>query len=194
MGEVTWAGSSRIVETSVDLSLIGLASPDELKIGFYNWDNNDSIPSIESGLLTANMAITGDKPAVEPIEGYIRVDGDVTDWENINPIAIVDGTSDSLSAVQDSSKLYINVQGNELEDNAIFINSDNDVVTGLRFNGWHGIDYYIDQTNNLYRHIGTPYAWEWEYIGNIAIIRGNGVVEASVKLSQIGLSEPGDVN
>ncbi len=128
------------------------------------------------------------------LEVAIQVDGNVSDWENIDPIASGSGKISSLSAVQDDNKLYILLEGTEItETYDIYIDSDNNSQTGYdAYWIWSnmGADYLIAD-NELFEYTGSGDDWSFSYVCDVEIVKNANVKEKSVDLTQIGRTEAG---
>lgn len=143
----------------------------------------------ESGTSDWSTSLTVNTNSRVPAK--ITIDGDVTDWYLISPIATGTGGVEKLRAVQDDGKLYVLAQGiniNEWCD--IYIDTDNDSSTGASYmQAWPntGADYMIEN-GGLFKW-STESNW-WSYIGSTSIYISNNTVECSVNLNQLGLSQP----
>ncbi len=128
------------------------------------------------------------------LEAAIEVDGNILDWENIDPIAIGSGKISSLSAAQDDNKLYILLEGTEItETYDIFIDSDNNSQTGYSaYWIWPnmGAEYLIVD-NELFEYTGSGDDWSFDYVCDVEIAKNANVKEKSVDLTQIGRTEAG---
>ena len=131
----------------------------------------------------------------DPIQAQITVDGNTSDWDNINPIASGSGNLTSLSAAQDDENLYLLIEGISMEQPYDFyLDTDNTGTTGLTSHSWSngGADILI-QGSLIYEYTGSGQNWSWAYIGNAVISENSSAKELSVTLAQIGKNEPGDI-
>ena len=106
-------------------------------------------------------------------------------------MSIVDGNPMNLYAVQDQKKLYLLVQGSNLNtQNIFYINSDNNNTTGYQSNNWSesGIDYKIEY-NNLYKYESSSLAWT--KVGPVYATVSPSYVGIYLYLDRIGRNEPG---
>ena len=155
------------------------------------WDAEESIPAYGYGMPMTDMIITGQKPQTTPIEAKIAVDGSITDWNAIEPLAEApNGLLSSFSAVQDNDNLYILLEGNDIGYHEVLINSDNDENTGAEFDLLSGVDYIL-AGESLYSHAGGE--WEWTEVVDIPIVYSNKFAEASINLSLLELTEPAEI-
>ena len=106
-------------------------------------------------------------------------------------ISIVDGKPLNLYTIQDEKKLYLLVQGTDLNtQNLFYINSDNNNNTGYRSNDWSesGIDYKIEY-NHLYQYVNSSSSWT--KIGRVYTNISSSYVGMYLYLDMIGKNEPG---
>lgn len=131
-------------------------------------------------------------PVHPPVMSPIYVDGNGDDWIGYSKLASGAGTIDGIYATWDAAKLYIMVKGTGMNVTSDFyIDSDSDAATGFRSGNWsnYGADYLIENSQ-LYQYTGTGNNWSWKNIGTATVIKNDGMIEVSVGLAQLSLSEP----
>ena len=122
----------------------------------------------------------------------ITIDGKVSDWNDIRPIATASGNQQnlrSLKVTSDADKLYFLLEGQNIGANTQFhLNVDNNARTGYQDGNWKGtgIDYLIEN-NWLYKSQTDNASWSWGGGDSSAIVyeRSSSVVEVSVKKSAL---------
>ncbi|MBM3131694.1 MAG: hypothetical protein FJZ95_01510 [Chloroflexi bacterium] len=96
----------------------------------------------------------------------------------------------------DDDTLFMLVRGTSLDSASdFFIDADNNGSTGFHSYLWpgSGIDYLIEN-GNIYEYTGDGSSWSWTYLSdNTTEIKTNTIVEISLPLSAIGLSEPREI-
>ncbi|QUH29779.1 fibronectin type III domain-containing protein [Vallitalea guaymasensis] len=191
--------TTTVVEIAVPLADIGLAEAAEIKIGciVQAGSNNYYAPLENNAMAIANTIITGQAPLPDPIEGKIIIDGNIGDWNNIGEIATGDGNLSSMKAAQDSNKLYVMVEGSNMDTSDVvsfYIDSDNDGATGLQSGEWSdcGAEYLIEG-DILYQYAGTGSDWNWTQVKGIEKTTTTTVVEIAVPLADIGLAEAAEI-
>ncbi|GMQ60029.1 hypothetical protein AN1V17_44290 [Vallitalea sediminicola] len=120
-------------------------------------------------------------------EPHIKLDGIVTDWIGIEPVA--DNEIFSLYAYID--KYYLNIMVQEKDgskENYIYIDVDNDNKTGYKNSNWSdcGVDYVVIN-GYLHKYIGDGDNWSFEYIREITGIKKDNVYEIKLAKSYIGM-------
>lgn len=152
------------------------------KLGFANAGQN------ADGWLDLGSFTVGGGATPTPTPGTITIDGNSSDWNNISAIATATGQSTtSLKVTNDSTYIYICVQGSNLGPNGqIYINSDNNSSTGYLEGTWSdsGCDYMIE-LGKLYSHPVNNNTWSWNDLGasNVTVSNNSSVFEVRIKRS-----------
>ncbi len=141
-----------------------------------------------------------------PPSSEIIIDGDFSDWANVQQLDIgdnVESSGDALNsntdlldmwAVNSDQELFISYS---LEGSFsgsyfyhVFFDTDNSGTTGFHSGeSYGGFDFMIEN-DILYSYAGNNGDWGWNYIGNVtsAYSSGNNRVEIAISFSQLGLS------
>lgn len=165
--EGLFAFSSTMIEMAIPLHDIE-AYNRSLSIG-YVWNDSffdrlpfkDEMPQIKQDIEVASEL----PPAIESTS--INVDGDHSDWKNIN--TIVGGTNLSYKIAHDLNQVYMLVQGEDLTGKIqLYFNIDHDEATGYASSVWStaGIDLLVEN-GRIYRYTGEGPNWSWEKVGNL---------------------------
>ena len=141
-----------------------------------------------------------------PPSSEIIIDGDFSDWANVQQLDIgdnVESSGDALNsntdlldmwAVNSDQELFVSYS---LEGSFsgsyfyhVFFDTDNSGTTGFHSGeSYGGFDFMIEN-DILYSYAGNNGDWGWNYIGNVtsAYSSGNNRVEIAISFSQLGLS------
>lgn len=179
VGNTVVSRNSSVIEASANLTQLGLAAPQKMKISFSN-SSSDFVP-------TANRYMA----VVNPPPGSIIVDGNTQEWEDIAVLATNTGTAQVMKATNHSSRLYIMVNGTGLNvKSSFYLNTDNNTSTGYRAQDFGasgtGCEYLVEN-NNLYRYTGGGLDWSWQLLGTIGIVKNNNSIEIQIGMSALGL-------
>ena len=144
----------------------------------------------KGGSDTAKVSVTIKAVVTPPGNDSITVDGKVSDWKGISPIATASGNQQNLRSLKmtsDADKLYFLLEGQNIGANTqIHLNVDNNAETGYQGGNWKGtgIDYLIEN-NWLYKSQANDASWSWGGGDSSVIIykRSSSVVEISIKKS-----------
>ncbi|MBB6735282.1 DUF4832 domain-containing protein [Cohnella zeiphila] len=143
------SGDSSTAEYRIPLSLIGLAAPKPIAVGFTS-----------SGVTVPAADVR--PPLVAPSLPKLTADGDPSEWASLPVTAEGSGKVKLLKAFADEKVLSVMAGAESFDQETnLFIDSDNDADTG--YNGWEykrtGADY-LAQNGKLYRYTGPGWAWE----------------------------------
>ncbi len=151
----------------------------------------DSYGSKVTAVRTVNVVSSGS--GVGNIS--IRVDGNISDWKDVTPIATANSQSlKTLKMVSDASHIYFLIEGSGIGVNTqLHLNVDNKAATGYQTNNWKssGIDYLVEN-DWLYKSTRNDASWSWGSANSSAVVykRSSSAIEISVKKSAIsGLKE-----
>ncbi len=151
----------------------------------------DSYGSKVTAVRTVNVVSSGSGGGNTPI----RVDGNISDWKGVTPIATANSQSlKTLKMVSDASHIYFLIEGSGIGVNTqLHLNVDNKAATGYQTNNWKssGIDYLVEN-DWLYKSTRNDASWSWGSANSSAVVykRSSSAIEISVKKSAIsGLKE-----
>jgi Domain of unknown function (DUF4832)/Beta-galactosidase len=178
-----------IYEVEVDLSQFPDYQTSNLRIAFAQ-PGKQYLPS-PGGLM---LIVPPPSGAAFGPDVNISVDGDVNDWQGVEPGAKSADGQTTLYAAEDESNLYVLVQGRMAEFNDIFIDTDRSADTGYTDAGWpeFGGDWLIEN-GGLFKSTGA--GWNWGPAAGASIEyaeNGTGnerVIEYKVPLSDLDLSK-----
>ena len=147
-----------------------------------------------------------DEEPEEDATAPIELDGDLSDWDDIEELISIDPTADNsletLKATDDEDNIYVFIQGVEGTERAIFqifVNADNDTESG--FDHWEqpgisGLDVlyeYDGSTLNLYSFDpSVDPGWPWPEaennpeIGKVALSEDKSTYEVALSKSFMG--------
>ncbi|MCF6237062.1 MAG: tandem-95 repeat protein, partial [Gammaproteobacteria bacterium] len=121
----------------------------------------------------------------------ITIDGEVSDWKDISPVATSSNKQNlrSLKVISDADTLYFLLEGSDIGANTQFhINADNNTETGYQNGNWEGtgVDYLIEGYW-LYKSTANDGSWSWGSgdVSAVEYVKSASVVEMSVKKSAI---------
>lgn len=124
----------------------------------------------------------------------ITVDGSATDWSAISTLASTTTTAQTLKVTNDSTNLYILVQGTGLNvKSQFYINKDNNTATGYNAGGWttSGTDVLVENTS-VFTYNGSANSWSWAgpvlTLSASQLVKNNTVIEVAIPLSTLGVS------
>ena len=126
--------------------------------------------------------------ALPDIPPPVTIDGDASDWNNIS--AIAEPTLTSLKVTNDSTRLYLCVEGVGLNvKSQFYFDTNNSSSTGFRVTGWsaNGCEYLLEN-NLLHRYTGTGSNWSWSLVGSMTFAKNNTVIEAAIPFSSMQLA------
>ncbi|MDE1192646.1 MAG: right-handed parallel beta-helix repeat-containing protein [Arachidicoccus sp.] len=118
----------------------------------------------------------------------ITVDGSLSDWGSITPIATAASQSSlSLKIANNAQALYFAVSGNGMDSTQyqIFLNTDNDVSTGYTDNTYDssGADYLIE-SGLLYKYDGGS-GWSWTAVNaSVQVNKNSDLTELGINRSE----------
>lgn len=134
------------------------------------------------------MSGSSPTPTPDPAGG-ITIDGNVSDWVSISPVATASGQpATTLKVTDDANYLYFLVQGSNLGPNyEFFIDADNNSETGYVDNTWSsaGIDYLVEN-GTLFRS-NSRISWSWTSLGSNSVlaVKTSSVCEVRVAKSAV---------
>ncbi|CAM3084705.1 fibronectin type III domain-containing protein [Paenibacillus lupini] len=124
----------------------------------------------------------------------ITIDGSASDWGAVSALnSSAGGTITAMKAKNDSTNLYLLIQGSGLNTKSQFyLNTDNNTSTGYNPANWAagGVDTMLEN-QNLFAYSGINNGWTWSLASTITtaqFIRNDTVIELAIPLSSLGLS------
>lgn len=125
---------------------------------------------------------------INEIPNNIVIDGMTGDWLEI-PILSQSNTT-LIKTTDDQGMLYLLIDASNFslgENTQIFLDTDNNPITGFQFNsqGWSqgGADYMIEN-NLLSKSMNNSSTWAWDFnVGEIDYIKRAGVIEIGIPTS-----------
>jgi chitodextrinase len=202
--------ASNITAGSLDLSWnastdnVGVTGYDIYKNGAYNktvTGTSTSMTNLAAGTsysfyVKAKDAAGNQSSAsstVNPATTAITINGSASEWGGITALATNTGTVTTLKVTNNSSNLYLLIQGSGLTAASygnFYIDTDNSSSTGYNASVWstNGCDYMIEN-DKIYHHNGG--GWSWTEIATLPAaqyVENSTVIEVRVPLSQLGLT------
>ncbi|MFO7448144.1 MAG: fibronectin type III domain-containing protein [Ignavibacteriaceae bacterium] len=202
--------SSGITASSLNLSWnastdnVGVTGYDVYKNGIYNktvTGTSTSMTGLAAGstysfYIRARDAagnISSNSNTINPATTAITINGNASEWGSISALATNTGTVQTLKVTNNSSNLYLLIQGTGLTAAAygnFYIDTDNNSATGYSASVWasNGCDYMVEN-NIIYQHNGG--GWSWTAIATLPAaqyVENNTVIEVRVPLSQLGIT------
>ncbi|GLX68620.1 S-layer homology domain-containing protein [Paenibacillus glycanilyticus] len=178
----TGTGDQKVIEWSVPLSELGITDEQSIHAGFLS--NSYASPDASGDPAVISLRSSG---------SVISVDGDASDWADVEVGAAASGSSYLLDAVEDEQKLYIRVKGQNLDLRSVYyLDTDGDSATGAAAGLWaeEGFDYKIDR-GSLYAYREQDGSWEQK--GPVYLGVTDNAVEINVYLDELGLEAPAPV-
>ncbi len=175
-----------VVEVSVPLKLISKDHPTDLNLAYMKTDEH-AAPGLGLPMATLPAPDAVSEPEQQPSH----------DWSSDKPI-YSSSVETSIYAAQDSTYLYLLAEGVDLDGQTyVSIDADDKGETGYISSNWSGsgVDYLLDN-GNLLKHPENNGDWGlWSPVENadVVIVKTNGILEARIKLADIGLSGPADL-
>ncbi len=118
----------------------------------------------------------------------IRIDGEATDWTQVQPAIVADGQDvPSLRVFNSADSLYVLIEGVSPDAYQLLLDTDNLPSTGYRATEWpaSGPDYLVENGRLLvYAGDGTTEAWQ--DVAAATVATGIGGQEIGVALSDLG--------
>jgi hypothetical protein len=187
--EATTARTDTVLETSVDVSNLGIDGSTKLKVAF-SMSGNNYLPEPSNDMLTVEGALSID---IAPI---VQLDGDDSEWAGLLPIAQGQSSVKDLYAFRTGDKLYVMAHSTTFDSSInLYINTDNDSSTGYQNWGQFtnaGGDYLV-QGSSIFSSNGA--GWDWTEVSTSDAIRfissepdGDGyhTMELEINLSPMG--------
>ncbi len=192
------AGSERVQRTAGAAYLFELEDQNKVPGAV-----SDSATTLQGKAVTINVQGNNSAPAgsVLSIQSFtqgsndkatqITVDGEVSDWKDIPPVATSSNKQNlrSLKVASNTDMLYFLLEGNDIGANTQFhLNIDNNTATGYQNKNWYdtGIDYLIEN-DWLYKSIANDSSWSWGSGDSSVVVykRNSSAIEVSVKKSAL---------
>lgn len=132
----------------------------------------------------------GLKDAEIPQDIQIVIDGQVDDWQSIQPIYSSSQNLKKLKTWNTVDSLFLSVEGQNISNNwQIFLNTDGDSQSGFQTEQWvnSGADYLIEN-GILYAYNGSDNSWDWTDIQVVEFALNNQVLELKVPRKVNGLN------
>ncbi|NQX71364.1 hypothetical protein HQN90_35300 [Paenibacillus alba] len=124
----------------------------------------------------------------------ITVDGNTADWSSVSTLASTATTAQTLKVTNDSTNLYILVQGSGLNvKSQFYINKDNNNATGFNVGSWttSGTDVLVEN-NSVYTYSGSSNSWAWTgpvlTLSASQLVNTSTVIEVAIPLQTLGVS------
>ncbi|MEM7386497.1 MAG: hypothetical protein AAF514_16270, partial [Verrucomicrobiota bacterium] len=131
-------------------------------------------------------------------EQLVSVDGDLSEWENLDHFSHLDandvpgtGAVDLLEVkiTHDDEDLFVAYQNDGAYTNnwgvVLFLETDSDITTGFQLFGVFGADYAI-QDDSILKYNGLGADWTWTVVGEVNSAVSGSVVEFSLPRSLMG--------
>ncbi len=181
--ERSGSGANKVIEWTLPLSALGIDPDQSFNMAFLS--NTQSAPGTTEDPVTFQLAVD---------TGSLTVDGDDSDWIDIEPGAVVsENSTTELYAVQDETRLFTLIKGSNLNlNNVYFIDSDGDASTGISSGVWlhAGIDYKVEDSRLYQYHAGDG---SWEEKGSVYTNVTGDTAEMYLYLDQIGATSPANM-
>lgn len=176
------SGVNKVIEWTLPLSAIGASDAQSINMVFLS--NTLQAPDLSGDPITLVLKSSAEN---------IVIDGDDSDWANIEVGAVSSRKTAELYAVQDDNRLYTLVKGTNLNlQNIYYIDSDNNSETGYKSDLWinSGIDYKIE--NGILYSYNSQYR-SWIEVGPVYLKAATTAVEMNLYLEMLNRDSAGEM-
>lgn len=200
---IVWIDDVELYETSVTPYTLAATSPKEMfrfegfePANMYSFfvKARDAAGNTSSESNVLSVFAPGRFQGLNPIPASIKTDGETKDWKDLKPLATGVGKLRSLLATEDQGKLYILVQSAGIgRKNMIFIDKDNNSASGYSDNEVKGVEYCLDENDNLFMYTGDGVKPIWKYVRGVTSYRSKTTLEVGIDLMDLEMLEPGEM-
>ena len=118
----------------------------------------------------------------------IQLDGEATDWTQVQPAILADGSDvPALRVFNSADSLYVLIEGSASDAYRLLLDTDNQPSTGYQAAGWpaSGPDYLVEN-GRLFVYAGDGTTEQWQDVAAATVATGSGGREVGVARSDLG--------